>query len=459
MSHNEDTYISKILKRGVTMLRRFPITKKYVDIILGDTDISQLLKGSWTVFIFKALSIPIGLATSLLISRWFGAKAVGLYGLVWLILAIITNIWMMGLWAAMPRFLSQIRIQENNGEPDIYRTMFMMLTLSWLILWGLVFLFSWYISTSIFDEPMLLAPLRYWSFMILIILLSKLNWAFLVASKNIYYAELLWRWIWPALGLWVLSIIYIYWPSDYGPIRASYLTWTLGLCISLYYIYRCNFLKLRGPLVKISKLLKISSPMLFTWIAWMIMMQIDTFMLGIYQSTETVWIYNVVRGIVSHVTLPLVLMTPVLWPQIADLFWSEKKWALQKLLDFSNKIIWYTSILFALILILWSWFILSIYWKEFLVWENIFILLSIANLVGALCGINGFYMNNCGHQNHLRYVTIIWLITNVILNYLLIPTYWLMWWAISTSCIIICTNIYLSAYLRRKEKVRTRFRF
>jgi hypothetical protein len=75
MTNIYQQYTTKVLNRIVHMLRCFPLTKRFIDQILQDNDINELAKGSSIAFVFKFLSLPIGLATSLIISRRYGAEA------------------------------------------------------------------------------------------------------------------------------------------------------------------------------------------------------------------------------------------------------------------------------------------------------------------------------------------------------------------------------------------------
>jgi O-antigen/teichoic acid export membrane protein len=96
--------------------------RPYVDTVLGDTDLSELAKGSSIALVFKVLSLPLGLATSLIISRRYGAEAMGIYGLMTTIMGIVVTVGMLGLGAAMPRFLGEARAKQTGDEQSIYRT-------------------------------------------------------------------------------------------------------------------------------------------------------------------------------------------------------------------------------------------------------------------------------------------------------------------------------------------------
>ncbi|USN57515.1 MAG: hypothetical protein H6766_03635 [Candidatus Peribacteria bacterium] len=63
-----------------------------MDMVLGDQDLSELAKGSGIALFFKIISLPMGLLTSLIISRRYGAEAMGIYGLMTTVMGIVVSV-------------------------------------------------------------------------------------------------------------------------------------------------------------------------------------------------------------------------------------------------------------------------------------------------------------------------------------------------------------------------------
>lgn len=451
----KNVYTTKVLDRIVTQLRRFPVSKKYIDIVLQDKDINELAKGSSVAFVFKALSLPIGLATSLIISRWYGAEAMGLYGLVITIVWMLVSIWMLWLGAAMPRFLGESRAQESDQEQSIYRTSMRMILLSWLLCSCVLYFWSWYIATWIFDEPKLLFPIQITSLFLLPFLIQKLNTSFLLGTKNVYYSELINNVLMPWVLLLLVFLSYRVWPTFYIPIRAYLIAWCIGMTVSLYILVRCKNISIRGKLHSRKSLITVSGPMLITGIAGMIIWYSDILMLWWLWETQEVGVYKVASSLAILVLIVPLTLQSVISPYISEEYRKWKLQNVQRLLLIFVRVVIPLSFCIFIVLLLFAEQILLLFSQEFIMGALSLKLLAVAWFFNNLNGMNGWYLGLSGRERQEKDILIVMCILNIALNYKMIPLRWINWAALASLITIIIHNIYLTVYIRHLDNVKT----
>lgn len=452
-------YIRTYLDWIIWTLHRWWPTRKYVDIMLQDTDINELAKWTSIATFFKAISLPLGLATSLIISRWYGADSMGLYSLIVTISGLAVSIWLVGIGAAMPRLLWEARAKKTKTEMSIYRTSTRIIFFSGIIISVLLYFSAWWLSYSIFDEPRLLFALQMTSLFIFPMMRYRLNSQFLLASKKVWYNELITKGIVPVAMLMIVLVSYWLWPTYYIPIWAYLLTNAWGMIISLYILWKYKFVALRWKLEPLQSILTISSPMLVTGMVWTIAQKTDIFMLGWLWNTNNVGIYQVIFSIVSLLPIWLELFWSIVKPKIAELFWWEKQQELQKIIRVSSLGISIIALCWFILLQFFPHIILGLRGAEFVDWAMTLRILSIGFLVHAFCGNNGLYMNGTGKQLLLQKIILLTALINIILNYILIPLYGIEGAAIASMVSIIVQNIVISWYIWKIDKIKTFIRF
>lgn len=429
-----------------------------MDIILHDKDINELAKWTSIATFFKILSLPLGLATSLIISRWYGADSMGLYGLVVTISWLAVSIWLLGLWTAMPRFLGESRAKKTGEEQAIYRSSLRLIFLSWIIISVLLYLAAGWLSYSVFNEPRLYFALQMTSIFIFPIMRYRLNGEFLLASKKIWHSEMITKGIVPLAML--IFVLLSYWvrPTYYIPIWAYLLTSAGGAVISLYILWKHKYVAIRWPIASLTKILRISSPMLISWMAWIVAQKTDTIMLGWLGSTTDVWVYQVVFSLAVLIPIWLKLFWLSIKPKISELYWEKQKFELQKTISISALGISIMAIILFVIYNVFPGFILWMRWNDFIQGKDSLHILSIGLLIHAIFGNNVFYMNGIWMELLLQKIIISTALVNVFLNYILIPISDIEWAAIASTITLILQNTIATYVVYRKNWIKTFFR-
>lgn len=447
--------IDVILSKCISILRRLSFTRKYINIVLRDKDINELAKWTTITTFFKLLSLPVGLATSLIISRWYGADAMGLYSLVMTISWLSVIIWLLGLATAMPRFLGEARAKKSSNEAAIYRSSLTVILFSGIVISILLYIAAGWLSYTVFDEPRLYFALQVTAIFIFPIMWYKLNTHFLLASKKIWHSEMIREWIVPLAMLVLIYISYRFRPTYYIPIWAYLLTSAGGVCISLYILWKHQYVAIRGPMISLKKILRISGPMLITWMVLIIVRKTDILMLGRLTNTTEVGIYQVVFSLAVIVPIWLKLIWSIIRPKISELFWEKKKKELQKTISVSIRWVSLIALFIFIIFNLFPKFLLWIWGVEFVNGINALRILSFGFLIHALCGSNKLYMNGTGKEILLQKIVITAAVINILLNYLLIPKLGIEWAAWASLISITVQNLTISFRIWKKDGIKT----
>ena len=202
-------------------------------------------------------------------------------------------------------------------------------------------------------------------------------------------------------------------------------------------------------------IIKRSSPMAISSIAFILMQSIDVVLLGKFTNFKMVAYYAVTVKLTMFISLALTSVNAVLAPKISELFALGQHQKLKVSIRNGTRLIFALTIPAIAVLFIFSNYILNFFGKEYVVAKNTLFILLLGQAVNALCGSVGIYMNMTGKQNILQVLLISALFINLILNWILIPKYGILGAAIATSISTVFWNIIGATYLYKKDKIKT----
>ena len=213
------------------------------------------------------------------------------------------------------------------------------------------------------------------------------------------------------------------------PIYVNLITISIGASFSLILLRR-QIKKLpsdtksgKTSMVSKREILKVSIPMFMTAAMLLIMGWTDTFMLGLFRSTEEVGIYRVAFKISLLTSITAGSFYSIIAPKFSELYWGHKKDKLKIIAKFSSKLILFSSFPLFLLIVLFSKQILGIFGTKFIEGSIALIILALGQFVNAVIGPVGFFLDMTNKQILVRNAMITGAIVNVLFNLLLIPTY------------------------------------
>ncbi|BBB33402.1 polysaccharide biosynthesis protein [Thermotomaculum hydrothermale] len=432
--------------------------------IKEDKHFNELFSGFSTALILRITGLFFSYLFIALVSRKFGAKAVGVFALSLTFLNIYSTLGTIGTGTLFLRFCAEFKSERNRKAlKNLFKKVALIVLTASLIVSVVAFYNADFFSTSLLKKTFMKIPL-------IIVAFSTLPFSFfIIVSEGIRGFKMVKEYmLFRFVGLNFLSILFLFllpfilnmhyktpfFEKTVFPILAFVLS-VFVLLFFVFYVWIKEYrnipeLKERGRENQgFLLLLSISIPMLFSNSLSLIINWADTIMLGMFKSAETVGYYNVASRISKIIVIILMAINTIAAPKFAE-FWGKKDIAgLVKIARQSTKLIFWTTFPVFLFFILSSNFLLGIFGKEFQVATVCLIILLIGFFYNAVCGSVGLILLMTGHQVFHQNVMFIGALANIILNYLLIPKYGINGAAFASAITMIFWNTLYSFKVRK----------
>ncbi|WP_029520544.1 flippase [Persephonella sp. IF05-L8] len=436
------------------------VVSKIKNKINSDIHLKELLKGSSIAFVLRILGIIAGYIFTLLVTRGYGAEAMGIFALSFTLLQISSVIGRLGMDTALLRFVAEYSSQGKwVVVKDIYEKAIKLVLPFSIIISILIFFLSGYIAEFVFKKPHLepyfkIASIGIVPFVLLFIHTESLRglkkikeYMFLQQTGIFILASII-------LGVLTFSIFPINSNINLNKLPVSVYIFSVFIFSIIAYFMWKKYLKegysQAGKEISTSNslpypyILSVSLPMLFSSSLALIMGWTDTIMLGIFRTEEEVGIYNVALRVSMITSLSLMAINTIAAPKFAE-FWGRKDLeGLAKVAQQSTKLIFWISFPILLLFLIFPEQILGIFGEEFKTGAVALMILTVGQFVNAAAGSVGYILQMTGHQKFHQNVILIGTIINVILNYVLIPNYGIVGAAVASMVSVMFWNAVFS---------------
>ena len=441
---------------------KYSVFSRYKNLISKTSDIhlKELLTGGSTSFLVTLIGGIASYIFILLVSRNFGADAMGDFALSLTVFSIFTMFGRFGFDTALVRFVSEYTaLGRNDLVKGIYLLAVRILVPISLALTVVLYLGSPYIAKYVFEKEYLTVHFRIISLGILPFSLTLVNAACFRGLKRIKEFS-----FFSNSGIFLLSIVIllvlIFSISDYRIPVISYISGILIMMLFSLYSWLRHLGFFDSPAskeIRIADLLKVSIPMLLSTSMFLIIHWTDTIMLGIYRPSSEVGIYNVSIKLATLTVITLNAINSIAAPKFADLYARKDFKSLEKIVRYSSKMIFWSSSPILILLLLFSPFILGLFGSEFKAGVPALMLLTIGQFVNAVSGSVGHILQMTGKQRAFQYIIMIATLLNVVLNYLLIPPYGINGAAVASMISVSLWNICAVVYLKRSLNINSMY--
>mgnify|MGYP001166884448 CR=1 FL=1 len=401
--------------------------KKYFTSIVAnlrlDMNLTELLKGSAIVFLFRSLGLFSGYALSYIIILYYGEEVLGVYSLSFTLLSLVVVLSRMGLDEALVKVISDLFYVNKQGEAkDAYlkSTILILLVSSFFFV---LFNQSAHSIAVWFGNPMLNKAFKIVSYAIVPYALIKLNADTLRGMKKMKaFSYLQVGTLFLVMSVFLLLGIQFIEYSEYLPMYALFAaTFTVYLVSAL--LIKKHFKVKRVETKRVKMLMKISLPMMLTSSMFLVLSWTDNIFLGRFLSEDQVGIYFIAFKLGLIISLSLFAVNSIAAPKFSELSSDVNKLELQKLAMQSAKLnLWSSFPIFILLVVSTEW-LLSLYGPSFLVAKTCVYILAIGQLYNALSGSVLSLLNMTGHERLVSRIVLSAAILNVVLNYFLIPIF------------------------------------
>jgi len=257
------------------------------------------------------------------------------------------------------------------------------------------------------------------------------------------------------LAFIITLLISIHYLSISYAIIALCIATYIGLFFNtLYLLKRIKFFKTPIELsISRNELLKIGLPMLLTTATSLLITSIDILMLGYFKTTLEVGIYDIAIKFSILAGIALLGINAIATPKFSEFYSANDLKGLKRIVRWSSKFIFWTTIPILLVLIIFPKQLLGIYGEEFTQASTALIILACGQLVSSLSGSVGNILKMTDHHRIFQFIMVGATVLNVILNLFLIPKYGIIGAAIATSCSISFYNLFGVYFVYKKLKL------
>jgi len=446
MGNSCKTYICRLVKK---------IKDKAIR-LNKDGNLSELLKSSGFVLVFKVLGAISGYVFAFVVSK-YGADTYGIYELAFTALMILSVIVMWGLDGATVRFMQEYLVSGDKGKIRslVSKSVFTILISALVV--GLLFFLLRKSLAEAFDEPNLEKAYVWVAVGLLPFVLLQYYSEALRALKNMKAFSVF------QVGsvLILASAIFILLKDialSKGEIATlAFVISTAVFAFGAYLIFQKSFRIRVGDIpaeqIDFKSVLKVGVPLLISGSLFLVISWTDTLMIGYYKSSTDVGIYRIAFKVATLITFIQFAVNSIAAPTIASLYAEDDLTALRKYIKYIGVINAAFAIPITLFIIVFSEPLLNLFGAEYTSGMVLLPILAIGQLVNALAGPVMYILNMTGKEK-LSQRIMIWMTgLNIILNVVLIPRYGIVGAAIATTISMVTWNVIAAFYVYKYYKV------
>ncbi len=409
-----------------------------------------IAKSSFIVFIALFLSKLFTYLYKIIIARYYGPEAYGLFSLSLMVVGWFVAFSALGLNQGLARYIPLFRGKNQKSKirwlfRKSLKTVFFTSLTSVIIL----IILSRFISIKIFNEPSLIPFLIYFSFAIFLTVIFEILLTLILAYEEIGWYSFIHKILLGFLKLALISFL-VYLGINSSSIYISYiLALFIGVIVTLMlYKKKFPFVFKKTPRIEnknkdnFKEILFYSWPLLFYGFIWQLFHWTDSFILGIFNTTADVGIYNAAISIAFLLTVTPKLFVSLFFPMANREYSKGNRKMVREMTKQIGKWVFMINLPFIALMIFFPGaFINLLFGAEYLAGKEALSLLGIGVLFFSLFGISQNLLKIIKKTKVILFDIIIVSIVNVILNIFLVPKYGISGAAFATMLSLILISI------------------
>jgi len=425
---------------------------------LFNKSFKELVSGTIPVLFVRFLAMFTSYIFTFMVSRLYGANAMGYFALSQTLLMIFSVISRLGLDSAAVKFISQTFYNNQfNKMRIIYFEMIKLIIYAGSIISFLLFLSSTIMANHIMKNPEMDYIIKITSFAVLpFALLFFHSECFRALKKMVYYS--IFRNMTPMFLASIILLIF-YYNVDISFIHPiySYLLSVILLSIISFLLWIFKLPKSDKNNFSITKkeLFSVSMPMLLTSSIFFIFYWITILFLSIYCTPTEIGVYDVAFKISMVISIALFAASGIAAPKFAELYSSKKLKELKDVIRKTTNISFFIATPLFLIIVLFSETILGFFGSEFILGKSTLVLLSVGQFIHCLSGpvMNIFQMT--GREKKFQKIVVVTLFINLFLSIVLIPNFGFKGAAISNMISMMVWNLTSVFFIKKDFNILT----
>ena len=427
-----------------------------------DQSLQKIAKGTGIIFIGTIIGMLLAFLGRVLVARSFTQAEYGIYSLALVLLNIFVTISLFGLQDGAARQIGYYRGRNDSLKvKGIIFSSIQIVLIASIISSILLFFASDILSTKIFHDPALTAPLKVLAFAIPFLALTQLFVSifrgFESVKEKVYFQDILRNVLFPAflipvviLGLPFIDAIYAFAASIIVTFVAFAFYVSKEIPLSLG-DSKSNLLA-TNPTGK--ELFFFSVPLLGAYMLAQIMNWTDTLMLGYFTTSDVVGLYNAAVPL-AHIIVTFLYSTHfILIPIVAKLYSQNLMSELKKNYQIITKWVLFAALPLFFVFTLFPEVILSSFFgANYINASTALQILAVCFLIHVVLGPSGATVLSMGKSKFILNTTIIGAVLNIALNAILIPIWSIEGAAAATAISLVTVHSCYSVKLFQMSKI------
>ena len=433
----------------------YTFLKKKLQNLTNDKKFSEILTGSSWALSGRVVATGLGIVSSIIIARVYGAEAMGIVAVINSFMLMATIFTVLGTSTSVLRMIPEhLAKYSPTSAFKLYRkTQYLVIGAS-LVTGTLFFLCANLIADKIFNKPHLAFYLAIASVFVVFKSLMLLNTQAVRGLRLIRVFALM-QFLPQGFMLILLILLGLLWSARDVPVYAMLgsfaLTGIMGWVIMEYAFKQRIEPQDTVEQMPARTILSISLPMLVTATINLVLGQTGVIMLGMFRSEAEVGYYAIAVKLATLTSFILSAINSMAAPKFSELFHSGKIDELFYVAKKSSKLIFWTT---TPILIGFAFLgkpLLGIaFGRQFEVAYTALVLMALGQFVHSISGATGMFMNMTGRQKEFRNIILVSAVINILLNVLLVPSYGISGAAIAGMISLSFWNITTLRYIKLK---------
>ena len=417
---------------------------------------SSLVTKSVNVLFIRISGVILFFGLTLFLTNFFDPDLVGKYDFSRSLLFFLGAVSVFGMHQAIIYYSGYLSSINNLWyiKKIYYKMIFLVFVFSTILFLGSQLLkieaISSYLKTSLSDTGIkTIMTLFFYG-------LTMLNIDVFRAIDKIYFSEIFRNII--RYFLFFIAVLIIFYTNNTTLLVDVFLLNFIVLALIstsvLVYIFSKNKYTLNTVKISFKDILKRSAPMAVSAASFLLMQSLDILMLTKFTDYETVAYYGSSVKLTFIIAIVLSSVNAVIAPQMANYFSAGKMDLLKENIKRGTKLIFIITFPMILILAIFPSFALGLFGEDYKIAKFALIILLFGQVINALCGSVGIYLNMTGKQKVFQKILISALILNIVLNFILIPRLEMVGAAIATTTSMVLWNVMAVIYVYKKDGIK-----
>ena len=435
------------------MVKRL-LPKHLRDLFFSDKSFAETASGFVWAFGSQIVAAGVGLVVSVIVAQAYGAQMVGIVTIIQSVVIVSATIATLGANTSLLSLLpEQLAKHSLTSAFLVFGKTVALVGIVSLLLAAVLYSLADFLAAKVFQKPHLGYYFSIAAIFVVFVALSDLNTQMIRALRLIKSFAVLQ--VFPQLAMLIalLPMTYLYTVKD-APVYAQLFAWGLTAFFGAVVIGR-HFMKAQRPEdrrgeKRLREIIEISLPMLVTTIASLMMSYTAIIVFGVFRTESELGYYAMAVKLATLVAAVLAAVNVMLAPKFAELFHRDEMSELLRLARKSAGLIFWLTAPILIVLMVFGRSILGhLYGADFEAAYPAMVCLIVGQLVNAMSGSTGVFMNMTGNQKTFRNIMLLAVTINFTMSIALIPKYGMLGAASAATLSIITWNVSTLVFIHK----------